>query len=270
MTDPYEVLGVSRTNSEDEIKSAYRKLAMQYHPDRNPGNPEAEEKFKEVQGAYDSIKSGKARQQQQQAPNFGDGPFNFSFGFGGQPIDEVLRHFMNQNAGPRNKHYNAQCTISLDNAFHGCDVAMNIMGREVRIKIPAGVDNGTRIRVAGAGETTHADSPPGDLYVMMEISPDSRFARDGKNLIVEKEIDAIDAMLGLKAKIPSIDSADIEIEFPAGVQNGDHMRIGQRGMPLVNMATRGDLIVLVKVTTPRSLTDQQIALLREFKGLSES
>jgi DnaJ-class molecular chaperone len=258
MTDPYSVLGVAHDASEDDIKTAYRKLAMKHHPDKNPGDADAENRFKEINAAYDSLKNGQKPQQQ---------TFDFSFGFGGHSMEEILRGFTQQHVH-RNRSYNTFCSISFADAFNGCEVSLDIVGKEIKIKIPAGVDNGTRIRVAGAGENVHTDIPPGDLYVTMEVQPDPRFGRDGKHLFMETEIDAFEAILGFKARVETIDNDAVEFDLPAGLQHGHKHRIAGKGMPIIGTSDRGDLFVIVKVTTPTSLTERQIELLTEIKGLS--
>jgi DnaJ-class molecular chaperone len=271
MTDPYSVLGVARGASEDEVKSAYRKLAKQYHPDKPDGD---EARFKEIQHAYDRICKGDTEPEHPFRQQGGSGPFEFNFGFGGMgghgaSMEEILRHMAAQQAAQanRNRNYNTNHTISFSDAFHGCEVTLSIMGKEVRIKIPAGVDNGTRIRVAGGGETVHPQSPPGDLFVNMQIHPDHRFVRNGKNLFCEKEIDSIDAMLGVKVQSETVDGDTIEFEAPAGVQPGTRFRIGGRGMPVIGSNERGDLFVSINIKTPTDLTDEQKELLKQIKSL---
>lgn len=271
MTDPYSILGVSREASDEEIKNAYRKLAKECHPDRNPGDASAEAKFKEIGAAYASIKDGTA-QYGGAGGHGGFNPqefgFNFNFGgpHGGANIEDVIRQWASHQA-QRNRNYNTRCTISFQDAFAGCEITLNIMGKDIKIKIPAGVDNGTKIRVHGAGESVHSQSPPGDLYVNLDVLPDSRFGRDGKTLLREITVDCVEAMLGLKIQTETIDGDTVEFEVQSGVQHGHKYRLAGRGMPLVGTTERGDMIVIVNVSVPRNLTEKQIDLLKEFKGL---
>jgi DnaJ-class molecular chaperone len=264
MSDPYSVLGLTKDATDAEIKVAYRKLAMTHHPDQNPGNAEAEAKFKQISAAYEEIKSPEKRMSHDQQ---GRGQQGFNFGFNGTNIDDLLRQFHEQASRPRNRNFNTQCVIDFNSAFRGCEVALKMPdGREVRLKIPAGVDNGTRIRVQDGGETVHSDQPAGDLFVGIEVTPHPTFGRNGKQLFIETKISAIDAMLGTTVKVPTIDGEELEIQLPAGIQNGHTVRVAERGMPLVNSTIRGDMTVGVGITIPQNLSEKQIELLNEIKA----
>ncbi len=277
--DPFAVLGVSRDASDDDIKAAFRNLAKQHHPDKNPGDASAEAKFKEVSTAFEAIKTADKRAQfQQRNQNAGFDPFGqrhhfrhpagFEFEVHANNMDQMFREFHRQQNQPRNRHYTTGCHISLHDAFRGCEVSLKFNEREIRVKLPPGVDNGTRVRVAGAGENVHTDLPPGDLYVSVQVEGHAFFQREGKMLISEMEINAFDAILGATVSVPAIDGDTVEFTTPAGAQTGHQMRISGRGMPVIGQDVRGDHIILLKVVTPQNLTERQLELLREIKSLS--
>lgn len=274
MNDPYSVLGVSRSASDEDIKSAFRKLAMQHHPDRNPGDAGAEARFKDVQAAYDQIKDAgkRAAYENAQRPHanhfdFGGGPFGFGFQ-AGPNFDDIMRQW----SRPRNRDIRTHCTISFQDALHGCDLTARLHGpveREISVRIPAGVDNGTRIRVQGLGENGIPHEPPGDLYVIVRVNPDPRFHREGDTIYSEVSVDAIDLMLDQKFRAETVDGDVVEIAVPNGaIQSGTKMRLAGRGMPNVHNQQRGDHIVTVLIRTP-DLNDRQREFLRQIKSLPD-
>jgi curved DNA-binding protein len=274
MTDPYSVLGVAPDATEEQIKLAFRKLAMQHHPDKNPDDPTAEDRFKEINSAYESIKTpGKRAEHDGQTYGRSQGhPGGFEFGFNGfnaQTMEDIMREFARQHNQPRNRHFNTNCAVGFMDAYRGCEANLKMPdGREIRLKIPAGVDNGTRIRVQGGGENIHANQPPGDLYVTIQVIPHAKFGRDGKHLFSVAEITAIDAMLGTTLKIMNLDGEEIEIPLQAGIQDGHTIRLAGQGMPIIGTTGRGDMMVNIDVTVPTSLSEKQIELLKEIKSLS--
>jgi DnaJ-class molecular chaperone len=273
MNDPYSVLGVAQDANDDQIKSAFRTLAKKHHPDANAGDPSAEGRFKEINSAYNAVNTAEKRAAlRNPTHDFGhrqqNGAHEFHFGFGGAPPDiEAMIREMQRRQQTTNRHYTSHCAIGFIDAFRGCEVNLKLLDREIRLKIPAGVDNGTRIRVAGAGENVHAGTPPGDLFVTISIRPDLPFGRDGKYLFSDVSINAIDAMLGIKLKVLTIDGDEIEVEASPGVQTGHQIRISGRGMPVIGSDVRGDHIVTISVTVPSLVNERQIELLREIKSL---
>jgi len=280
MSDPFSVLGVSRDATDEQVKAAFRNLAKQHHPDANPGDASAEARFKEINSAYESVKTADKRAAlNNPGPRFQGfrpggaqmhpGGFEFSWGGPGMPpnMEEILRE-MHRAQTVRNRHYTAQCAIGMMEAFRGCEVSLKLEEKEIRLKVPPGVDNGTRIRVQGAGENVHPENPPGDLYVTIMIRPDLPFGRDGKFLFSTVDVDAIDAILGAKIKVQTIDGDTIEMEANPGIQNGHQMRISGRGMPIIGSDARGDHVVTINIKTNTGLTDRQMELLREIKSLS--
>lgn len=288
--DYYEVLGVSKTASLDEIKKAYRKLALQYHPDKNK-TKEAEAKFKEVTKAYEVLSDSQKRQTYdqfgtaafEQGGFAGQGPFGGAQGgFGGQtrtgqygPFTytyttsdgspegfdfggfsdpfEIFEQFFGGTSpfGQRQRRQIYSLTIDFMEAVHGTEKKVNIEGKTQTIKIPAGVDEGSRIRF-------------GDYDVVINISPDRRFRREGNNIISEKEIPFSQAVLGTVVSIDTIDGL-VKIRIPAGTQPDTVIRLRQRGVPHLRGGGRGDHYVRIKIVVPKNLTSRQKDLLHQFE-----
>lgn len=274
MRDPYEILGVTPQSDDAAIKQAFHKLAKEHHPDRNGGSDEATARFQEIQGAYEQVKTQEKRAEFERFGG-GNGGFRPSPGFGGfhfrqdgnVDIDQILREFHRQQSQPRNRNYSTQCGITLADAFRGCEVSLKLDSREIRVKIPAGVDNGTRIRVGGAGENVHANLPPGDLFVTIFVESDSRFARNGKHLFSDVQMSVFDAILGGIVTVPTIDGVNLDVQIRPGVQQDHQVSLAGKGMPMINSDQRGDHIITVKLLIPTDLTEEQINLVKQIKDL---
>jgi DnaJ-class molecular chaperone len=283
MSDPYAVLGVAKDATDEQIKVAYRKLALKYHPDKNPDNKESEEKFKEVSNAYDLLKDPKKRgafdHVGQSGQPFGGGPrrtanggfeWNINSSHGEFNFDDFLGAFT-AHRRQRNNDLQVRCGITLEDAFSGKELEINIRApsgsKNTTVSIPAGIDSGNRLIVRGQGESIYSGLPPGDLYVDVVVQPHDRFRRVAQNLVVTEEVDAFDAMLGIEVEIETIDKQTIKVTLPPGVQTGQKLRCAGRGMPILNMDGRGDLIVEVAVRVP-SLTDEQREMIQKLKGMT--
>ena len=278
MSDPYEILGVARSATDEEIKSAYRKLAMEHHPDRNSGDPSAVEKFQKISVAYDAIKDASKRAEHQQKTqqnnfNFRTGPNGFNFGFGaggpGHPFDTIFRDFMAQHQQPQNRSFTVQCQIGLTEAYNGCEVQFNFDGREIRVQLPRGVDNGSRIRVAGAGENSFPGIPPGDIFIMVQVQEHPLFKRDNRNIHTIYNLDSIDAILVTKIRFMTIYNDELEIEIPPYTKQNQVFNIAGYGMPQIGEGddTRGHHVVTINLVTPDSLSSEQISLLQQVRNL---
>ncbi|MGD9786637.1 MAG: molecular chaperone DnaJ [Sulfuricellaceae bacterium] len=351
--DYYEVLGVSRDASEEDIKKAYRRLAMKHHPDRNPGDKAAEEKFKEAKEAYEILSDASKRRAYDQfghagvdpsagGGGFGGGGFG---GFGGQGFADAFGDIFGDifgGGGRRNSNvyrgadlrYNLE--ISLEEAAHGTEPKIRIPTLEecdachgsgakpgtqpttcstcgghgqvrmqqgffsiqqtcprcngtgkmianpcgscsgtgrikkqktLAVKIPAGVDEGDRIRLSGEGEAGVNGGPPGDLYVVIHIKPHAVFKRDHNDLHCEMPISFATAALGGEIEIPTLDGT-AKIKIPAETQTGRAFRLRGKGIKGVRSNTFGDLMCHVVVETPVNLTERQRELLAEFEAIS--
>jgi curved DNA-binding protein len=290
--DYYQILGVSRSASADEVRKAYRQLAMQHHPDRNPGDKAAEEKFKDINEAYQVLSDTKKRARydqvgsdysnwQQRGGSPGD--FDWSQWFSGQPgaqggtrveyggLDDLSDFFRSIFGGMggaqtstrsrRVPAYQQPVTIGLDEAYRGTSRSLDSDGRHLEIRIPAGVKTGSKVRAAGAG-------PDGsDLYLIVEVADDPRFERQGDDLRTSAAIDVFTAALGGEAAVETLDG-HVTLKIPAGTQPEQVFRLAGRGMPRLRTAQfKGDLFVRVKVRIPKDLTERQRSLLEEASHL---
>lgn len=275
MSDPYKILGVEPGTPPEQLKAAYRKLAMQYHPDRNPGDKAAEERFKEIGDAYDRLTNPKRQNEQAQQPRYSqDGPFEFHFraGPGGFSFEDIFSA-MSEQRRRKNPDLHAQCVISLEQAQKGCEVMMEIRSRaganptrEAVVSVPAGVENGMRLKLTGQGDRPYPDLPPGDLLVTVMVADHPMFHRVGPNLLVERTIDAFTAMLGGFLEVPLLGGGAVNVTVPAGVQPGQRLRVTGHGMPQVGSPQiRGDLIVALSVEIP-TLNEAQRKLVEEARS----
>lgn len=289
--DYYEVLGVPKTASDDEIKKSYRKLAVKYHPDKNPGDKSAEGKFKEVSEAYEvlSDKSKRARYDQfghagvggagspfgGQNPfssgnfNFGGQSFNFDFG-GGGGLDDILGSIFGFGGGARRPRrgadYQTSITITFKEAIFGTTKPISLENQSLKIKIPAGIDDGMSIRLRGkGGPAPEKNGEPGDLYVRIRVKPHKSLTREGNIILSEEVISMVDAALGCEIDVETVDGK-ITMKVPAGTQSGTPFKLSGHGVPFRADGDRGPHIVTVIVETPKNLSRKQRDLLAEFKS----
>lgn len=345
--DYYEVLGVSRNASTDEIKKAYRKLARQYHPDANPNDPQAEAKFKEISEAYVVLcdpekRAGYDRFGHAGADGQGFGGFGNFGDFGG--LGDIFEMFFGggprRRNGPERGHdIRVDLELTLEEAAFGLERDIKIprtetcstcggsgaaagakpgtcpacegtgqiqftqstpfgrivqsrtcdrcrgagqiiekpcptchgngklrKNRTIKVKVPPGVDNGTRVRLAGEGESGIRGGPPGDLYVYIHVKHHRIFSREGDDLICEVPISFTQAALGDELEVPTLEGKAV-LKVPEGTQTGTVFRLKGKGVPNVNGYGRGDQHVRVKVVTPARLNDKQRELLKEFARL---
>lgn len=282
--DYYQILGVTKSASEADIKKAYRKLALQYHPDRNKGDKAAEEKFKEVTKAYEVLSDPQKRQTYDQfgeaaftqgGPGGPGGPFggfsgqqggaygpftytystngNFDFGGFSDPFEIFEQFFGGANPFARaQRRPTYALTISFMEAVKGVEKRVNLGGRTQTIKIPAGVDDGSRIRF-------------GDTDVVLDVAPDRRFERRGYDIVTEEEISFPKAALGEELEVETV-QGKIKIKIPAGTQPETLIRLRGKGVRMLRGSGYGDHYVRIKVTVPKNLSSKQKELLREFDG----
>jgi curved DNA-binding protein len=275
MTDHYNTLGITESASMDEIKTAYRTLAKKWHPDLNRDNADAEAKFKQINEANDILSDPQKRTQYDQQRKYGGGmpggsPFGpnaFHFEFGnGSPFDDMINQFFGHNFRQqvaKNKDYQFTLNITLEEAFAGKNLPVNFevagQARNIMVNIPAGVQNGTRLRYQGYGDRALGNLPPGDLFVTVNIAEHAVFRRDGPHLHMQLELDSLLAITGTKRDIVVIDGQNISVNVPPGIQHGAIMRVTGNGMPLHNNARqRGDLYIAIHIRIAKDLTAEHM------------
>ena len=356
--DYYEILGVQKNAGEDEIKSAYRKLALKYHPDRNKGNAEAEDKFKEATEAYEVLRDSKKRAQYDQyghegLSNFGHDGFgktayaDFSDLFGGFDFNDIFEGFFGMGGGGgsrargnrprRGSDIQYDLTITLEDAAEGKEVQLEVprseacqtcsgsgsaagtkptvctlcngigqirqsqgfftvttacykcqgtgkiisspckscngtgltsKKRKITVKIPAGVESGSRLKISGEGEQGPNSGVPGDLYVLLHVRSHDVFERHGNDLIMLSSISYALACLGGEIEVPTINGKTIKMKIPSGTENSHVFRLKGHGIPYLGSYGRGDQLVKVVIEVPKKITPRQKELLREFAEIN--
>jgi molecular chaperone DnaJ len=352
--DFYETLGVQKGADEKELKAAFRKLAMQYHPDRNPGDADCEHKFKEINEAYETLKDPQKRAAYDRFGHaaFENGGMGGGHGFGGggfaaggfaDIFEDIFGDMMGgrrqRSSGGRERgadlRYNME--ITLEEAFSGKTAQIRVPAsvtctecsgsgakpgtqpttcatcsgsgrvratqgffsvertcptcqgrgqivkdpcqkcsghgrvieeRSLSVNIPAGIDDGTRIRLAGEGEAGARGGPAGDLYIFLSVKPHELFQRDGADLYCKVPISMTTAALGGQFEVTTLDGTQTRVKVPEGSQNGRQFRLKGKGMPVLRQPAVGDLYIQVSVETPQNLTRRQRELLEEFEKLS--
>lgn len=360
--DYYEVLGVSKTATQDELKKAYRKLARKYHPDLNKDNEEAAEKFKECNEAYSVLSDDQKRAQYDQFGHAafenggmgGGGGFGGAGGFGGfggSGMEDIFDMFFGGQGGrggsraktgpQRGADLRFDLEITFEEAAFGLEKEINLYrdetcdhchgegaepgskvescpecngtgyvrftqntmfgqmvnerpcsrckgegkiisepckecrgkgtvkrNKKLKVKIPAGVDNGSRLRVSGEGEAGAKGGPNGDLYVYLYVKPHKFFERDGTTVLCEVPINIVQATLGADIKVPTLDG-QVTMKVPEGTQPGKVLRLKGKGIPSLRGGSRGDQLVRIKVVVPTKLNDKQKDALRKFADISK-
>ncbi|MFA9474054.1 MAG: molecular chaperone DnaJ [Filomicrobium sp.] len=358
--DYYEVLGIDRGATDQDLKSAFRKLAKKFHPDTNPGDVDAEKNFKEVNEAYEALKDPQKRAAYDQfghaafegmggrGPGGGQGGFGPDFASSMSDIfDDLFGEFMGGRRGGGGRHSGRErgadlrynMSITLDEAFIGktaqirvptsvgcetcdgsgaksgtkpttcptCSGAGKIRAsqgfftierpcptchgrgetiqnpcadcggagrvtkeRTLSVNIPPGVEDGTRIRLAGEGEAGMRGGPAGDLYIFLSIEPHSIFQRDGADIFCRVPISMTTAALGGQIEVPTVEGAISRVKIPEATQSGKQFRLKGKGMPVLRSKLTGDMYIQVEAETPTKLTKRQRELLEEFQKLSDA
>jgi curved DNA-binding protein len=302
--DYYKILGIDRNASQKEIKQAYRKLARQYHPDVNPGDTTAEARFKEINEAHEVLSDPEKRKkydqlgsQWQSWQRMGRRPQDFDwsqwFAPGAGPrvqygtvedLEEMLGggfsdFFQSIFGGTRpgqrartvqprrGRDVETEVEITLEEAYQGTTRVLEKDGRRLEIKIPPGVDTGSKVRVRGEGVPGTVGGQAGDLYLRVKVLPHDTFERRGDDLYRDLSIDLYDAVLGTEVRVPMLTGA-VMLKVPPETQNGRIFRLAGQGMPKVKDARqRGDLYVRLQVRLPEHLTDRERNLFRELAQL---
>jgi curved DNA-binding protein len=302
--DYYQVLGVARGASEKDIRQAYRRLARQYHPDLNPGDKAAEAKFKEIGEAYEVLSDAEKRKKYDryghdwqhaeaaeaaardggfggvrwgpgqggvrfETGDFDDAAFGDLFGnlFGGGVGTRT--GFRGRRAAQRGEDYEQPIDVTLEEAFAGSQRTLQVQSadgklRRLEVKIPPGVTDGSRIRMAGEGGPGLGGAPAGDLYLVVSVRPHPGFRREGDDLHVEVPVPLSTLMLGGEAHVPTLKGTRLALTIPAETQNGRVFRLAGQGMPHLQGGGRGDLYATVKAVLPTNLSARERDLFREL------
>lgn len=267
MKDPYHILGVSRNASPEEIKKAYRKLALKHHPDKGGD----EDKFKEISTAYDEITNPK-----KQHNPFGGGSSNFDVGdifeqmFGGRQngpfSDEFNQRYGWSNSGKgRSVYMNIQ--ITFEEAYKGTTRQIGIGTRNLKISIKPGVRSGQKLKVPGYGQRGMTEDLNGDLIITVTVLDDTHLYVDNKGLHTIYHVDLFDAILGTQGML-SIYDTTIKFEIPGGVKYGSQLRIKEKGWPVYNQpGKKGDLYITIMVDIPQTFTEEELKLFKEIKKI---
>lgn len=359
--DYYSILGVQKNASDDDIKKAYRKLAMKYHPDRNKGDKGAEAKFKEINEAYETLKDPQKKAAYDRYGHdayknaasggfnpganggFSGGGFNFDFGGGSSPFSDIFDDFFGssarrggggfERAEMRGADLRYEASVTLEEAFRGKEIELNVRtgvkcdschgtgseggakpktcpschgtgamrfsqgfftvertctacngtghiienscktcngsgrvskNKTIKVSIPAGIDDGAKIRLAGEGEAGLRGGRNGDLYIFVNVKTHRLFRRERDTIHCDVPISIVTAALGGEIEVPTIDGKKAVVKVPAGTQSGTILKLRNKGMSIMRSSLRGDMLVHAKVETPVNLTDRQKEILREF------
>ncbi|WP_291728635.1 DnaJ C-terminal domain-containing protein [Bernardetia sp.] len=296
--DYYKTLGITKSASADEIKKAFRKLAVKYHPDKNTDNPNAEKKFKEINEAYETLKDPEKRKkydqfgkdyQKYEGAGAGGGAYDFSgngagggyaryetnfedaFGQGGfSSFFEQM--FGGKGAGfgsaaSAGRDLEAEMTITLQEAYFGTTRTISVNKQQLRINIKAGTDNNKKLRLKGKGEKG-SNGQSGDLYIIVKVEKHPTFERRADDLHCTVKVDLYAAVLGGKVQIPTIKGSSINITIPKGAQNGQKLRLKNLGMPVYGKSDKfGDMFVKLRVEIPTKLSSKEETLFKELSRL---
>ncbi len=288
--DYYEVLGVSRNASPEEIKKAYRKLARKYHPDVNVNSKEAEARFKEISEANDTLSDPDKKKKYDlfghQAAhsdfdptraysNYGPGfeGFDNIFRGGGAGFQDIFSDLFGaahrgRTAGPRAGHdVQYSMEISFEDAVRGLTTQLSLNHEKISVKFPPGVDTGSKIRIAGKGEPGVSGGPRGDLYIVTKVRPHPYLERKGDHIYLDVPVSFIEAILGAKIRVPTIEGM-IQLTIPPGTQSGQKLRIAGKGVPHLRGGGRGDQFVVIKITVPKKIDEKSEQLIRDFERLN--
>lgn len=313
--DYYKILGVSKNSSADEIKKAYRKLALKYHPDRNPDNKEAEEKFKKISEAYAVLSD---QEKKRQYDTYGSADFQQRFSqediFRGSNLNDILREFgfnfgsfggmgggmgggrttfrssgggspfefFSQQDGaqsfggscggschsrqpPKGGDLNMDLSVSLEEILSGTEktIALRHTGNieKVSVKVPAGIEEGKKLRISGRGSAAPMGGQPGDLFLKIILQPHPLFTREGANLVYRQQIPFSGAARGTTIEVPTLEGQRLKVKVAPGTQSDSKLRLKGKGLPTSPKGERGDLMVKIEVEVPKELTEKQRELI---------
>jgi len=289
-TDYYKLLGVNKSASAGEIKKAYRKLALKYHPDKNKGDKQAEDKFKQISEAYAVLSDPEKRQQYD---TFGASGFQQRYSqediFRGFDLGDILREFGiggrsggrfsfgsggpfggagRRQAPVKGSDLIYELPLTLYEVANGAQkiVSFQHEGRseKLTVKIPKGMSHGKKLRISGKGEQSPYGGAPGDLLIKATLLRDPVFDVEGRDLHLYRDVKLTDAILGAQVQVPTLDQNELSLKIPAGTRHKTKLRLPGKGLPQMNGSERGDLYVIVNVAIPKSLSEEQRELIEKL------
>lgn len=291
--DFYEVLGVSRSASQDEIRKAYKKLAKKFHPDVKPADPDAEKKFSEITEAYDALSDDAKRKAYDQfghSARGGAGGGNPFQGFGGGgggsfDLDDILGGMFGGGGNPfggggrrgqartqKGQDAKAEITVpfivAVEGGEHSVSLQNGTKSERLSVRIPAGIEDGQSIRLAGQGNPGSGGGPAGDLIVTVHIATHPWFRRDGQNLLVDVPISPSEAALGAKVDVPTLTEGTVVLTVPPGTSSGAKLRLRGKGVLNHKTGDRGDQFVVLKISVPKDLSEEARALYEKLAELN--
>ncbi len=299
--DYYQKLGVEKTASAAEIKKAFRKIAVKYHPDKNPDDKAAEDKFKEANEAYAVLSDAEKKQQYDtygeagfsqrysqedifKGSNLGDifkefgmnfGGGGFQQGGGGSPFDSFFSGGGGCSGGgcgsrqapvPKGQDSTMDLWVTLEEVATGTERTVAAHGNErVSVKIPKGIEAGKKLRLTGKGQPSPQGGQPGNLYLRVNIQPHADFERKDTNLIVKRPVTFSEAALGTTISVPTLDGTELNVKIPAGMQAKSKLRLKGKGLPIPKSSENGDILVQIIVNIPKELSEEQTKIIEELQ-----
>jgi molecular chaperone DnaJ len=274
--DFYKILGVSKDVSDADLKKTYRKLAKEFHPDRNPGNDKAEARFKDISEAYDVLNDPNQRKEYDAVRAMGGGA-RFQAGGQGAGFEDVFSNLFGGggfpggfggfggNYGPqRGSDLTTSSTINFIDSIHGTELKLSVNGESVNLKVPAGIQDGQKLKLRGKGQRSPNGGPAGDLVVAIKVKPHPVFVRDGENLRVTVPITFTEAVLGATIQVPTLGGEPVKLKVTPGTPNGRTLRVKGKGVQV--SGKEGDLLATVEIAVPAHVSDKAKELLEQFNA----
>ena len=263
--DHYNTLGVSKNASDSEIKSAYRRLAKEHHPDKNGGD---DTRFKQINEAYDVLKDPQRRQQYDNPHPQGFGPNGFQ-GMGG--FEDLFSQFGFNRRPMKNRDVHIAHTLSLEEVYTGKTVIANYRLRNgqnetTEMNIPPGVDHNSSVRFKGYGENEIPNIPRGDLILKIRTKPHPEWARDGMNIMKSEYVNAFDLVLGTDVKVAMPNNKSVNLKIPAGTKTGTTFSIGGYGLPNIKTGKQGNVYIRIEAEIPKLKSNKQMKELKAFRS----